>query len=47
MINISIHFLKILSILLNHSEKTKKIEFNARRFSRDFPKITNPLSVKF
>ena len=29
------------------TKKFKEIEFNAGRFSRDFPKFVKPLSVKF
>ena len=31
----------------NYSKKFKEIEFNARSFSRDFPKFVKPLLVKF
>ena len=31
----------------NYQTKFKEIEFNARSFSRDFPKVVKPLSVKF
>ena len=31
----------------NYQAKLKEIEFNAGRFSRDFPKFVKPLSVKF
>ena len=37
----------MILIVLITNEKSKEIEFNAGRFSRDFPKFVKPLSVKF
>ena len=34
-------------VIFNYLAKFKQIEFNYRRFSRDFPKFVKPLSVKF
>ena len=34
-------------MLFNYQLKSKEIEFNAERFSRDFPKFVKPLLVKF
>ena len=31
----------------NYAPKSKEIEFNAVRFSRDLPKFVKPVSVKF
>ena len=37
----------MILIFFNYSKKFKEIEFNAIRFSRDFPKFFKALSVKF
>ena len=34
-------------LIFNYLQKYKEIEFNAGRFSRDFPKFVKSLSVKF
>ena len=33
--------------LFNYKLKSTEIEFNAGSFSRDFPNVVKPLSVKF
>ena len=35
------------STLFNYQLKSKEIEYNAGRFSKDVPKFVKPLSVKF
>ena len=37
----------MIVIFLITNRKSKEIEFNAGRFSRDFPKFVKQLSVKF
>ena len=37
----------MILIFLITNTKFKEIEFNAGRFSRDFPKFVKPLSVKY
>ena len=36
----------MILIIFHYQSKSKEIEFNTVRFSRDFPKFVKPLSVK-